>query len=449
MANLLSQSRFLFTRCAINSHTLNTLLPRSFSTSSAPFRQRLQVFKQMIASQSKFKPPPEPMENTFVNEEAEDSEAEEEEMERELALDMKTEEDKVGLVMRDIEENGLEYDWDEHLLDKAMDDSDAEKDEPVASAEDVYKAFNFDPLVDAESLTYIQALHARKAAIDVVQQGYNFDQIDTTEKAEKADFALMQSMLKNQVNVLVAHIGDMRMQERQKAEAMSNLIDQKMELIQLHEMAKAKNIDIGLKKTSFEFNRDLATEDYLKIRKNIVEEMRKTYGERDGDDYEFDEEEQLLEKAPSVHVKAPYPNLTLPKLRPRVVDSHGRSYGNGYRKTARARAWIRPGTGVCTVNGRNVALYFTDLLDRQAFLHPFLATGTIGKYDVQSFVSGGGLSGQSGAIQLAISRALALHEPYLRPKLKALGFLTRDRRRVERKKFGRFKARKSYTFVRR
>lgn len=130
-------------------------------------------------------------------------------------------------------------------------------------------------------------------------------------------------------------------------------------------------------------------------------------------------------------------------------DAQGRSYGTGRRKDAVARVWVKPGTGKITVNGRDQEVYFARPVLRLVIAQPFKETGREGEFDVVATVTGGGLSGQAGAVRHGISRALVAYEPELRPALKRNGFLTRDARTVERKKYGRAKARRSFQFSKR
>lgn len=132
-----------------------------------------------------------------------------------------------------------------------------------------------------------------------------------------------------------------------------------------------------------------------------------------------------------------------------VRDELGRSYATGKRKDAVARVWIKPGTGKITVNGRDQAVYFARPVLRMVINQPFDVTERGGQFDVICTVKGGGLSGQAGAVRHGISKALNLYEPELRPALKKKGFLTRDSRVVERKKYGRAKARRSFQFSKR
>jgi small subunit ribosomal protein S9 len=132
-----------------------------------------------------------------------------------------------------------------------------------------------------------------------------------------------------------------------------------------------------------------------------------------------------------------------------VKDELGRSYATGKRKDAVARVWIKPGSGKVIVNGREQATYFARPVLRMILLQPFEITGTAGQFDVMATVKGGGLSGQAGAVKHGISKALQLFDPAHRPALKAAGFITRDSRVVERKKYGNAKASKSFQFSKR
>lgn len=131
------------------------------------------------------------------------------------------------------------------------------------------------------------------------------------------------------------------------------------------------------------------------------------------------------------------------------IDELGRAYATGRRKDAVARVWIKPGRGVITVNGREFETYFARPVLRMVINQPFEVAAREGQYDVYVTVKGGGLSGQAGAVRHGISRALSLYEPDLRGALKKEGFLTRDSRTVERKKYGRRKARRSFQFSKR
>ena len=130
-------------------------------------------------------------------------------------------------------------------------------------------------------------------------------------------------------------------------------------------------------------------------------------------------------------------------------DELGRSYATGKRKDAVARVWVKPGSGKVTVNGKDMKDYFARPVLQMILRQPFDVAGVAGQYDVFATVAGGGLSGQAGAVKHGISKALQLYEPGLRGALKAAGFLTRDSRVVERKKYGKAKARRSFQFSKR
>ena len=132
-----------------------------------------------------------------------------------------------------------------------------------------------------------------------------------------------------------------------------------------------------------------------------------------------------------------------------VRDELGRSYATGKRKDATARVWIKPGSGKVSVNGQTMDKYFSRPVLQMILRQPFTVAGVEDQFDVQATVKGGGLSGQAGAVKHGISKALQLYDPSLRSALKAAGFLTRDSRVVERKKYGRAKARKSFQFSKR
>ena len=131
------------------------------------------------------------------------------------------------------------------------------------------------------------------------------------------------------------------------------------------------------------------------------------------------------------------------------IDSFGRAYATGKRKNAVARVWIKRGTGKVVINGRESERYFARPVLRMLINQPFQAVNRAAEYDVICTVSGGGLSGQAGAVRHGISKALSYFEPDLRKPLKSGGFLTRDARVVERKKYGRRKARRSFQFSKR
>ena len=136
-------------------------------------------------------------------------------------------------------------------------------------------------------------------------------------------------------------------------------------------------------------------------------------------------------------------------LREQELDKEGRAYATGRRKDATARVWLKPGSGKVIVNGKDQEVYFARPTLRLIIDQPFTITDRQGQYDVVATVKGGGLSGQAGAVKHGISQALTKYEPALRSTVKAAGFLTRDSRVVERKKYGRAKARRSFQFSKR
>lgn len=131
------------------------------------------------------------------------------------------------------------------------------------------------------------------------------------------------------------------------------------------------------------------------------------------------------------------------------LDGYGRAYATGKRKDAVARVWVKPGSGKITVNGKEFAAYFARPVLQMILKQPIVAAERVDQYDVIATVAGGGLSGQAGAVRHGISQALTHYEPELRGVLKKGGFLTRDSRVVERKKYGRAKARRSFQFSKR
>ena len=154
---------------------------------------------------------------------------------------------------------------------------------------------------------------------------------------------------------------------------------------------------------------------------------------------------QTLEELSSLKpVAAPQPPQYVQKL-----DKQGRAYATGKRKDAVARVWIKMGGGKIVINERPVETYFARPVLRMMIQQPLVASNRQGQYDVVCTVSGGGLSGQAGAVRHGLSKALMRYEPDLRPVLKRGGFLTRDPRVVERKKYGRAKARRSFQFSKR
>ena len=136
-------------------------------------------------------------------------------------------------------------------------------------------------------------------------------------------------------------------------------------------------------------------------------------------------------------------------LREQQLDKFGRAYATGRRKDAVARVWLKPGSGKIVVNGREQEVYFARPSLRLVINQPFGITERVGQYDVIATVKGGGLSGQAGAVKHGIAQALSRYEPALRSAVKKAGFLTRDPRVVERKKYGRAKARRSFQFSKR
>jgi small subunit ribosomal protein S9 len=131
------------------------------------------------------------------------------------------------------------------------------------------------------------------------------------------------------------------------------------------------------------------------------------------------------------------------------LDAQGRAYATGKRKNAVARVWIKPGAGKIVVNTKEIEVFFARPVLRMLIQQPLVATNRNGQYDVICTVSGGGLSGQAGAVRHGLAKALTHFEPELRTTLKRAGFLTRDSRVVERKKYGRAKARRSFQFSKR
>lgn len=142
------------------------------------------------------------------------------------------------------------------------------------------------------------------------------------------------------------------------------------------------------------------------------------------------------------------PAMAAPE-RQQIIDKQGRSYATGRRKDATARVWVKPGTGKVTINGKDQTQYFARPTLRLVINQPFQVADREGQYDVVATVAGGGLSGQAGAVKHGISHALTRYEPLLRGPIKAAGFLTRDSRVVERKKYGKAGARRSFQFSKR
>ena len=140
---------------------------------------------------------------------------------------------------------------------------------------------------------------------------------------------------------------------------------------------------------------------------------------------------------------------TVAQVREKEIDPQGRAYATGRRKNAVARVWVKLGTGQITVNGRDQKIYFARPTQQMVIQQPFDITQRVGQFDVVATVAGGGLSGQAGAVRHGIAQALAKFEPALRSAMKTGGFLTRDSRVVERKKYGKMKARRSFQFSKR
>ena len=152
----------------------------------------------------------------------------------------------------------------------------------------------------------------------------------------------------------------------------------------------------------------------------------------------------------STLIKAPVKDATpVDSDKQKKLDKKGRAYATGKRKNAVARVWIKPGAGRIQINGKDEKIYFARPVLRMIVRQPLVAAGRDGQFDVICTVMGGGLSGQAGAVRHGISKALIAYEPTLRGTLKQGGFLTRDPRVVERKKYGRPKARRSFQFSKR
>jgi small subunit ribosomal protein S9 len=154
------------------------------------------------------------------------------------------------------------------------------------------------------------------------------------------------------------------------------------------------------------------------------------------------------QRAPTAPTAAAPVPMVQTDVQPKI-DEQGRAYATGKRKNAVARVWIRPGNGKIEVNGRDSPVYFARPVLRMLISQPFVVADRLNQFDVWCTVKGGGLSGQAGAVRHGISRALTFYEPGLRPVLKHGGFLTRDSRVVERKKYGKAKARRSFQFSKR
>lgn len=136
-------------------------------------------------------------------------------------------------------------------------------------------------------------------------------------------------------------------------------------------------------------------------------------------------------------------------IRKSNVDKFGRAYGTGRRKNATARVWLKRGTGKVEINGKKLEQYFARPVLRMIINQPFVSLNEVDKFDIVATVVGGGLSGQAGAVRHGLARALDQYDPSFRPVLRKGGFMTRDSRVVERKKYGRAKARRSFQFSKR
>ena len=161
------------------------------------------------------------------------------------------------------------------------------------------------------------------------------------------------------------------------------------------------------------------------------------------------EETETEASAPAEETPAAPPPVEAAPLREQQLDKYGRAYATGRRKDAIARVWLKPGSGKIEINGREQEVYFARPTLRLVINQPFGVAGREGAYDVVATVVGGGLSGQAGAVKHGIAQALTRFEPALRSVVKQAGFLTRDSRAVERKKYGRAKARRSFQFSKR
>jgi small subunit ribosomal protein S9 len=154
-------------------------------------------------------------------------------------------------------------------------------------------------------------------------------------------------------------------------------------------------------------------------------------------------------EAPQADAPVAQPPQEAAPLREQQLDKQGRAYATGRRKDAIARVWLKPGSGKIVINGREQEVYFARPTLRLVINQPFGVADRDGQYDVVATVVGGGLSGQAGAVKHGIAQALTRYEPALRGVVKQAGFLTRDSRAVERKKYGRAKARRSFQFSKR
>ncbi|GMG84740.1 30S ribosomal protein S9 [Paralimibaculum aggregatum] len=161
----------------------------------------------------------------------------------------------------------------------------------------------------------------------------------------------------------------------------------------------------------------------------------------------LDQLKDAVAAAPAPEGETPETETVVP--REPIRDALGRAYATGKRKDAVARVWVKPGSGRVIVNGKDMAQYFARPVLQMVIGQAFQVANVSGQFDVMATVKGGGLSGQAGAVKHGISKALSNYDPMLRPALKAAGFLTRDARVVERKKYGKRKARRSFQFSKR
>ena len=158
---------------------------------------------------------------------------------------------------------------------------------------------------------------------------------------------------------------------------------------------------------------------------------------------------EILSSLADLKTTAAAPAVAAAPVHVQKLDRYGRAYATGKRKNAVARVWIKPGRGLATVNGKPLDQYFARPVLRMILSQPLVVVNRITQYDLTVTVSGGGLSGQAGAVRHGLAKALTYYEPDLRPALKKGGFLTRDSRAVERKKYGHRKARASFQFSKR
>ena len=161
------------------------------------------------------------------------------------------------------------------------------------------------------------------------------------------------------------------------------------------------------------------------------------------------EEVRSFSEVKSTLIKRPTQDAKQSSDQVRKRDARGRAYATGRRKNAIARVWVKPGSGKVTINSREESVYFARPVLRMILRQPLVVSGRETQFDVVATVVGGGLSGQAGAVRHGIARALVVYEPELKPVLKKHGFMTRDSRMVERKKFGKAKARRSFQFSKR